>query len=174
MCSPDVQVREQVVEYLARVGNDDAAQLLAKLLEDGDANVRVKTLVSVEEFRHPLIINRVTALCFAEKHAEKSADELEHMFRAVGKLAGENVLAQVTHMIKTKSWLPFGNARDKQSKLLAITALRHIGGRESMNVLTKLAGGGDSLVRNKALYVLKQLGAPGGVRDGNSTPTASK
>ena len=173
-CSPDVHVREQVIEYLARIGNDEAAQLLCKLLEDGDMNVRAKTLVGVEELRHPLIIDRVTALCFAEDHAARSVDELERLFRAVGKLAGENVLAQIKHMLKTRSWLPFGNARDKQNKLLAITALRQIGGRESVNMLTKLAADGDSLVRNKALYVLKQLGATGGVSGGSPTSAVDK
>jgi hypothetical protein len=166
-CSPDVQVRERVIDYLARIGNDEAARLLSGLLEDGDMNVRVKTLAAVEEFRHPLIIDKVTALCFAEDRGAKSGDELEHLFRAVGKLAGEKVLPQIKNMIKTRSWLPFGNARGKQNKLLAITSLRHIGGLESMSMLTKFAADGDSLVRNKALYVSKQLGATGAACSGN-------
>jgi HEAT repeat protein len=62
-------------------------------------------------------------------------------------------------MTRKKAWLPFGKARGKHDKLLAITALRHIPGNEASNLLVELANDGDHLVRTKALYVLKQRDA---------------
>lgn len=155
MSCPDVQVRVDVIEYLAHIGNNEAAQLLCKLFEDDDPNVRIQAFTAAEEFKNPLIVDKVTALCFSEGVAVKSADELEHMFRAVGKLAGERALGSTRQMIKGNTWFPSAKARSRQNKLLAITALRHISGGESLKMLNKLATDRDKLVKTKAPYVLK-------------------
>jgi hypothetical protein len=160
MSSPDIRVREHAIEYLALISSDEAAGLLCKCLEDGDVNIRTTALTAVERSRHPLIVNRVTAMCFAEDIGTRSPEELERMFRAVGKLAGAAVLDPIRQMTRKKAWLPFGKARGKHDKLLAITALRHIPGNEASNLLVELANDGDNLVRTKALYVLKQRDAP--------------
>ncbi len=157
MVSPNVQVRDNMIEYLVHVGTEEAALLLRKYLEDDNMSVRIKTFAAVEEFRHPLIIDKVASLCFAENIETKSMDELERMFRAVGKLAGEKVLVPIEKMIKNKKWLLFRKSQNKQNKLLAITALRYIPGLESLNILRKIAGDGDRLVKTKAQYVLRQL-----------------
>ena len=174
MSSPDVQARVDVIEYLADVGNDEAAQLLCKLLEDDDVSVRVPAFAAVEDFKHPLIIDKVSALCFAEDTGAKSADELEHMFRAVGKLAGESALGSTRQMIKGNTWFPSAKARSKQNKLLAITALRYISGEESLKTLNKLAADRDKLVRAKALYALKQLEATADASGEKQTPVGDK
>jgi hypothetical protein len=155
--STDPQVRGQVTDHLVNVGNDEAALLLCQLLDDDDASVRIKTFAAIESVEHPAIIDKVTALCFESDTATKSADELERMFRAVGIIAGEKVLEQVKQLMKKKSWLPFGKSRDKGDKLLAITALRHIPGGKSLELLKALARDRDSLVRTKASYVIKRF-----------------
>jgi len=158
--SPEPHVREHVIEYLVHVANDEAVTLLCALLEDHDPSVRMKTFVAVEELKHPLVIGKVTDLCFAENNNSKSTDELDRMFRALGKLGGDNVLESIGQMIHRGSWLGLGKSRGKQNKLLAITALRHIPGGQSLEMLRSLARDGDSLVKTKALYVLKQLEQP--------------
>jgi hypothetical protein len=155
--SSDLHVREQVIEYLPCVGNEEAALMLAGLLEDQDAGIRMKTLSAIEEFKNPMLINKVTALCFSEDNTSRSTDEMERLFKTVGKLAGESSLPAIGQMIKRKGWMPFGRGRDKQSKLLAITALRYIPGAESLNLLRELANDGDNLVKTKALFMLRQI-----------------
>lgn len=172
--SPDVQVRVDMIEYLAHLGNDEAAQLLCRLLEDDDMDVRIRAVAAVEDFKHPLIIDKVIALCFAEDVAAKSTDELEHMFRTVGKLAGEKALGWTKQMIKGKTWFRSGKTRGKQNKLLAITALRYISGGESLKMLRKLAADRESLVRTKALYVLKQLEVTKGACGEKQIPLGGK
>lgn len=166
-------MREQVIGYLVHVGNEEAARLLCTFLEDVDADLRIKTLAAVEEFKSPLIVEKLRVLCFSEGFASKNTEELERMFRAVGKLAGEHVLTELKQMIKKKGWVSLSKGRDKQGKLLAVTALRHIQGAESMNLLTELARDGDSLVRTKAQYVLKQLRDPKAAPDAEQTPVGS-
>jgi hypothetical protein len=126
-------------------------------LEDKDASIRIKTLAAVENCRNEMIIDKVTALCFSEDISTKGTDELERMFRTVGKLAGGKVLDSIKQMIKKKIWFPFGKTQGKQNKLLAISALRHIPGTESLRLLEDLANDSDSLVRTKAQYMLRQL-----------------
>ena len=58
------------------------------------------------------------------------------------------------------SWFRIGKGRSRQSKLLAITALRHSECPEAMKLLGELAQDGESLVRTKAAYALKHLESP--------------
>jgi hypothetical protein len=167
LASPDAQVRSRVVQYLADAGNDQAASMLVTLLESPDASDRITALTAIESFKHPLIVKEVTTLCFERDTATKDPEELEHLFRAAGKLAGESVLPQVKQMTKKHGWLPLGKGRVRQDKLLAITALRNIPGRESVKILTELSSDSDSLVKTKALYVLKQLDGNEQTRPGN-------
>jgi hypothetical protein len=156
MTSSDIQVREHAIEYLALVGSEEAARLLCRCLEDNDANIRIKALSVVEEFRHPLIVEKLTTMCFSDDRATRSGDELERMFRAVGKLAGESALPHIREMTKSRSWLPFGKTRAKHEKLLALTALRYIPGEAASQTLDELAAEGDTLVKTKAAYVMRQ------------------
>jgi hypothetical protein len=174
LVSPDVQVRGRAIEYLAQLANDEAASLLVKLLDDHDAGNRVMTLAAVETFKHPLIVEKVTDLCFASDTTAKNIDELERLFRTAGKLAGEGILVQVKQMIKKHGWLSLSKNRDKQNKLLAITALKNIPGKETIDVLDELSGDGDALVRTKALYVLKQLRDNERVRPETREPVVSE
>jgi hypothetical protein len=156
--STDLSVREQVIEYLAGVANDEAAILLCRLLDDDDPGIRTKTFAAIEEFRHPAVIEKVLAACFADDIASKGADELERMFRAAGKLGRERTVASVRQMLGKGSWFRLGKGRGRQNKLLAVTALRHIPGPEALESLRELAQDGDSLVRTKAVYALKHSG----------------
>jgi hypothetical protein len=157
LASPDPRTRELVVEYLVQVGNDQAATAICGLLADDDPAVRIKTLAAIESFRHPMVVDKVTALCFGDDNDAKGTDELERLFRVVGKLAGKAALGPIRQMTGKGSWLPFAKGRGKHNKLLAVTALRYIPGTEALELLHRLAEDGDSLVRTKAAYALKHL-----------------
>jgi hypothetical protein len=156
-CSPDSGVREHVAESLAQIGNDEAAQLLTALLEDKEAAVRLKALDAAEKFKSPQVADKLIALCFSASRTNTRTEELDRMFRALGLLAGEKGLAPLKHFIQKKAFLSLNKTRERQNKLLAITALKHIPGMESLNTLKELARDGDNLVRTKAHCVLKQL-----------------
>lgn len=174
MSLTDPQVREQVVEYLLGVRNDEAATLLCALLEDGDPGIRTKTFAAVEEFHHPQVTGKVLKACFTDENAPRSPDELERMFRAAGKLGGRGALGSIRQMLGKGSWFRLGKGRGKQNKLLAITALRYIPGPEALELLGELAEDGDSLVRTKALYALKHLDHPAGSLADDLTTVTSK
>jgi hypothetical protein len=155
--SSDTRVREQAIEYLAAVGSDQAVALLCELLDDGNSAIRSKTFAAVENLRHPTITKKVLDACFAGDNGTRSTDELERMYRAAGKLGGARALQSVKQMIGKGSWLRIARSRGRQNRLLAITALRHIPGDEALALLRELAQDGDSLVRTKAAYALKNM-----------------
>lgn len=157
MSSTHVEVRELLAEYLVSAGNEETALMLFKLLEDKDASVRIKAFAAVEEFKHALIIDKVTSLCFEGDNSAKDMAELERMFRSAGKLAGTKILGQIKQMVRKKIWLPFKKNQYRKNKLLAIAALRHIPGQESIDLLMELSKDQDGTIRNKALYALKML-----------------
>lgn len=156
LTSPDLMVRQHMVEYLAEVQSEEAAQMLVMLLEDKAIDIRVKTLAAIENFKHPLIVNKVKSMSFNENLDNRQQDELERLFRTAGKLAGETALAQIKNMIAKKSLFSIGKSRSRQNKLLAITALRYIPGEAATKLLKELAGNRDKLIQTKALHALKQ------------------
>jgi hypothetical protein len=87
----------------------------------------------------------------------KSAEELEFMFRALGKVAGIEVLPRLRQIVEKKHLLPSGKARSKRDKILALTALRYIPGEESRGLSERLSHDTDQLVKTKAQHVLKSL-----------------
>lgn len=158
MASPDSQVRTQALDLLMRAGTDEAAILLCRLMEDEDTGVRIKAFTTAENVAHPTVVSKLSGMCFDGDTSTRSIDELERMFRAIGTIAGEKALALLARMTRKKGWIPLGRGRNKQDKLLAITALKQIPGKKSLELLKELSHDRDSLVRTKALYALKRLG----------------
>jgi HEAT repeat protein len=154
--SPEPRVRVGAAEYLAEIGTDDAAELLCGLLADQDKDVRLGSLAAAEKLRNPCIVAKVTAICFEEDLSAKEIDELERLFRTAGKLGGTDILPRLKRMATSRGLFPTRGGRARQNKLLAITALRFIQGQESHEMLEKLAGDGDKLVRSKAQHALNQ------------------
>jgi hypothetical protein len=95
LASPDANVRRCVIGYLVQLASDEAAKRLAALLKDDHQAIRIRTLDSVVGFAHPLLVAEVGEISFSEQSVLKHADELEHLFRALGKLAGESALPRL-------------------------------------------------------------------------------
>ncbi len=155
LTSPDPGIRRCAIDYLAQQGSDEAVRLLCGLFKDENQGVRVRTFASLDRLRNPLIVNELTSLCFAEQTLLKNSEELEFMFRALGKVAGIAVLPRLRQIVEKKHLLSSGKARSKRDKILALTALRYIPGEEARGVIEKLSQDGDQLVKTKALHVLK-------------------
>jgi|GEM_PF-2830502 hypothetical protein len=171
--SPDPRVRGGAIDYLARIGDEDAVLLLCRLLGDENRDVRVTALTAVEELKHPSIVAKVISLCFERDIEATSMEELERSFRTLGKLAGASAVPRLRRMAESRMVFALGGGRARQNKLLAITALRHIPGRESREILTRLAGDRDKLVRSKALRASSLQDERGAAEDIPATPSSN-
>jgi hypothetical protein len=154
---PDANVRGQVIRLLVRIGNDEAAALLTRLLDDEDMHTRVKSLSAVEEFRNPIIVEKIVSLATDPDLELKGMEEQERTFRALGKLAGDRALPLIEDSIRKRSKFLFKKAPDKRKKVLAIRALEHIKCPKSTSLLGMLAHDKDESVRTAAQRVLEAL-----------------
>ena len=135
----------------------ELADRLVKLLDDEDKQVRMRTLKEIARLANPVIIEKVLELAFDEDLEMKNMDEQERIFTAVGMLAGERVLPQISGMIRTRSINLFSrNKPNKRKKILAIRALEHIPGAEAKNLLDKLTGDSDDVIRKLAALVVSE------------------
>jgi hypothetical protein len=160
LSSQDPQVRRFSADYLGRVGTDEAARLLCTLFKDDNVAVRMRAWAAAEGSRNSLLGEEVAAQCFSEAALQKSAEELEHMFRALGKRGGVAVLPRLRSLVDRKHYFTVQKSRIKREKLLVITALRYIPGAEARGILERLSSDSDALVKTKAAHVLKQLNQP--------------
>lgn len=156
LSSRSPKIRACAIEYLVHAGTEESTRRLIDMLKDDNEGVRIRALVAIEDLPDPRLAGVITTLCFDEQAMLKSPDELEHMFRALGKQAGPDVLPRIGQTVGKKRWLPGGNSALKRNKLLAITALRHIPGEGAQAMLERLSHDRDKLVRSKALHMLKQ------------------
>jgi hypothetical protein len=103
----------------------------------------------------------VEAQCFAESAVSRPTDELELMFRALGRLCGFSVLPRLRALVEKKHLFTVQKQRIRREKLLAITALRYVPGTDAQRILDTLSADSDTLVRTKAVHAIKQRAQPG-------------
>jgi hypothetical protein len=157
VASPDPEIRIHAIGYLSRIGSEEASHMLCTLLGDSDTGIRVATIAAVEDLDDPALVAKIRSMCFDEDIAERGMEELERLFRALGKLVGAEALPQIAHMASERSFLAINRVKARRSKLLAITALRQIAGPEAQKLLEKLAGDSDTLVKSKAQHAIDLL-----------------
>jgi HEAT repeat protein len=161
LAAADPQTRRSAVELLVKVNTDESARLLGKLLRDDNAAVRLRAWLAAGSVSNALLAADVEALCFAESASARPTDELELMFRALGRLCGFAVLPRLRAMVEKKQLFTVQKKGVRREKLLAITALRYIPGPDAQRILDTLSADSDTLVRTKAAHAMKQRAQPG-------------
>jgi HEAT repeat protein len=155
MFYPDARVRDETIQYLCEVGNDDAAVLLVRLLEHDDKQTRLKALGAMENVSSPIILNRIMLLAFDKELGGRSPDEREHVFRTLGKCVGTRALPDIKRMLSKKTPFGFGKGQKQQAKVLAIRALEHMPGDEALVMLGEMAADTNGFVKSRAQRALK-------------------
>jgi hypothetical protein len=161
LAAADPQVRRCPVDLLLKIPGDEPAQLLCKLLHDDNAAVRQRAWSAAGHMTNPLVAAEVETLCFAESAQARSPEELELMFRALGRLCGFAALPRLRAMVEKKQLFTVQKSRLRRDKLLAITALRYVPGPDAQRLLDVLGADADTLVRTKAAHATKQRANPG-------------
>jgi HEAT repeats len=155
------QTRRGAVELLVKIPGDDSARLLATLLRDENGAVRQRAWSAAAGVSNALLAADVEGLCFAESAARRTPDELDLMFRALGRLCGYSVISRLRAMVEQKQLFTMQKQRIRREKLLAITALRYVPGADAQRILEALCTDNDTLVRTKAAHAIKQRMHPG-------------
>jgi hypothetical protein len=157
----DPQTRRAVIELVVKISGDESARLLGKLLRDENPAVRQRAWSGAGSISNALVAADVEALCFADSAALRTSDELELMFRALGRVCGFAVLPRLRAMVEKKQRFTVQKKSLRREKLLAITALRYIPGADAQRILDTLSADSDTLVRTKAAHAIRQRSQPG-------------
>ena len=160
LAAADPQIRRGTIDLLVKIPGDEPAQLLCKLLHDDNAAVRQRAWSAAGHMTNPLVADAVETLCFAESAQTRSPEELELMFRALGRLCGFNALPRLRAMVEKKHLFTVQKSRLRRDKLLAITALRYVPGPDAQRLLDVLGADADTLVRTKAAHATRQRANP--------------
>jgi HEAT repeat protein len=147
---PDTKVREATLELLLDLDGDEAAPLIATLLDDQDKGIRLRALAALEETAAPAAASKLMTLCFDEEAPARDIDEQVRLFAALGKLAGEAAVSRLEQILRKRSWLAFGKNVANDMKLVATHALEHAGGDRAQTLLRTLARDPDAEIRARA------------------------
>jgi hypothetical protein len=148
MFYPDVNVKEEMIKLVARVDDPSSAELLLGALADENKKIRIKAMEALAAKEDPRVLERLTELAFGKELSEYESDEQELIFSVLGQIGGSGTVKDMKKFIEKKSLVYFG--KNRENKLLAIRALENIKNPASLNLLKKLAGDSNEVVKTRA------------------------
>ncbi len=153
---PDDHVRHEAIRFLADFGSDEALAILVKLLDDTDKGIRLKTLAVVSTVDASVVRDKLVAIAFGKEFTEREFDEQMEIFKALGRVVGEDALPKLRQTVGKKSFLGFAKRQNKENKLLAIEALEQMDEPGAKRLLRDLAEDSDDNVRSRAADALRE------------------
>lgn len=153
---PDDHVRYEAIRFLAGFGSDEALAVLVKLLDDTDKGIRVKTLRVVSNVDASIVRDRLVSIAFGKEFTEREFDEQIEIFKALGRVVGEDALPRLKQTVGKKNFLGFAKRHNKENKLLAIEALEQMDEPGAKRLLQDLAKDSDDGVSSRAADALRQ------------------
>ncbi len=154
---PDDHVRHEAIHFLANFGSDEALAVLLRLLDDTDKGIRVKTLRVVSGMEATVVRDKLVDIAFGKEFAEREFDEQMEIFKALGRVMGEDALPHLKQSVGKKNFLGFAKRHNKENKLLAIEALEQMDEPGARRLLDDLAKDSDENVSARAADALRRL-----------------
>jgi len=153
---PDDHVRQEAIQFLASFGGDEALAVLIKLLDDTDKKIRLQTLNVVSAVDAESVRAKLVSIAFGRAFTEREFDEQIEIFKALGRVVGEDALPRIKETVGKKNFLGFAKRHTKENKLLAIEALQQMEEGSAERLLHDLAGDSDEGVRSRASDALRR------------------
>ncbi len=152
---PDTQLKEQMVELLARSENPVAIEMLISVLPDDDRFIREKALAALASRAEPRVRDHLTELALGADRGEVPFEDSEPVFKALGRVGDTSTVSALRQLVSKRSIMQ--RARSRENKLLAIRALENICNPESINLLEQLSQDSHDAVRERAQRGLNNL-----------------
>jgi HEAT repeat protein len=152
---PDDHVRREAIQFLAGFGTAEALERLVKLLDDTNKEIRMKTLSIVSGVDAPVVRDRIIEMAFGREFTQREFDEQVELFKALGKVVGEDAVPKLKRSVGKKTILGIGKRHNVENKLLAIEALEQIDKPTAKELLGDLANDSDDSVRARAEEALR-------------------
>ncbi len=148
----DVDVRQALVDALARVGTSGALRQLGRLLQDTERGVRIRAVENLSTQRHNGALPHIEAAVLGKGIRLADLTEKRAFFHAYGRLSGNTAVSQLRKLL-VKSL--FRRKVDAATRACAAMALGEIGSPEATAALKESENDKEPLVRVAVHEALK-------------------
>lgn len=145
---PDVKIKEEMIKLVSRVDDAEGVNLLITAMGDEDKRIRLRAMEAATHKNDARVREKLSEIAFGKTEMERSADEQEAVFRALGRVGDAGTVDQLKKLVEKKNFMQFG--KQKENKFLAIRALENIHSPAAVGLLKQLAGDSNSLVQTRA------------------------
>jgi hypothetical protein len=149
-----VEVRRAAVDALATIGSAGAMQQLEQAIADEDRDVRIAAVRVLAAKGHRGALPHIQSAVMGKELRNADLTEKTVFFEAYGMLVGAGGIETLRVMIEPKGL--FGRKEDPQIRACAAMALGKIGTAEARELLERVAGDKDPLVRNAVNKALRE------------------
>jgi len=145
---PELNVKEEILKLVARVDDPSSVELLLGAMGDENKQIRIQAMEAVAAKEDPRVLDRLTEVAFGKELSEHESDEQELIFAVLGQIGGAGTVENLKKFVEKKSIVNFG--KNRENKLLAIRALENIKTPASLNLLKKLTGDSNDVVKTRS------------------------
>ena len=155
---PDARVKLEMLDWVIERADADATEVLLASLKDPDKRVRLKVLDALLGRPQARVrVREVLAqIAFGRELADRSADEQDAIFRALGHVGDAATVAQLRAMVERRK---IGLNKGSEPKLLALRALEKIRDSSALELVARLTEDPNEAVRLRAARVKEALTA---------------
>jgi hypothetical protein len=145
---PDVSVKEEMIKFVSRIEDSEAIGLLLAAMDDEDKRIRIRAMEAASQKNDRRVLERLTELALGKVLAERSSDEQEMIFKALGCVGDGGTVDELRKFVERRNFMHFGKQRE--NKFLAIRALERIHSPASLGALKQLTEDSNRLVQTRA------------------------
>ena len=122
--------------------------MLLSAMGDEEKRIRLRAMEVASSKNDDQIRQYLSELAFGKGDADRGSDELEAVFKALGRVGNAGTVEELRKFAEKKSFMQFGKQRE--NKFLAIRALEHIHSPASVGFLKQLTEDSNTLVQTRA------------------------
>jgi HEAT repeat protein len=146
LANPDARARREALLSLAKLGDEDAGELVGGLLEDADAEVRMAAVIAVGQLK----VERALRSLISMLEGSKDPDECLLLVRALGQLGDPGAVASIEkHAVRSLFSKPRTDVR-----IASYRALNAIGTPHARRLLNQAVSDKDDEVKTAVKEML--------------------
>lgn len=151
----DVRVRREAIRALTRIGGNEAVDILLRIVDRGDPDLRPHALLSLGAMKNPAAVPTLLQIVEKPDPWVKMGEVKKEAIRALGEIGSTEAIPALTTLLKRRKF--WGRARFDELRAAAAISLGDIGHANAVEALKTAAEDRSSPVARAAGQALKQL-----------------
>ncbi len=153
----DLRVKKEVIRALGELGGGGAIQTLRECLENDNVQIRSAALRALgtvaSEAAKRIIMDKIAAKTFKDN----SFEEKKEYFEVLSRWKDNEVFDFLVEILKKKPFF-FGSSKTDENRAGAAYGLGMLGNKEAVQILLKMKGENNKLIREFSYAAVKRLG----------------